>query len=265
MMEIFTRQTLDSLSSRFSRILLASLDSEPGRVVVVTPWIGNVRLPIEGHQATNFGSHLSEATLEEVLARVARHHELHMVVKAPQELVDLHDVERLMVKIERRERLLEEEELAGYAIRDELISDLNDDIAYLADQALRHFGTIELVLRLRERGAKVHFLEALHAKLLWTPLHAFFGSANFTASGFSRNEELSVEVSSRRSHDLLGQAAEGFILRATPADKYDLGKSEAARTQTTTLSYWAKHIPATTYPHLSSALKQLEQLVRYSQ
>jgi phosphatidylserine/phosphatidylglycerophosphate/cardiolipin synthase-like enzyme len=262
-MEIFSRLTHDNLAPRFVRILLASLDCEPGRVVIVTPWIKNVRLPIEGHQASHFGTHLSEATLDEVLARVARRHELHVVVKAPQELVDLRDVKRLVAKVESRERLLTEEELAGSAIRDELIADLNADITQLVDGALRHYDTVEFALRLREYGAHTHFLYTLHAKLLWTPLHAFFGSANFTNGGFSWNDELMAEVTEPQLHAKLGQTADGFLARAVAAGDYDFGQAlKAAKFDKATFHSFLSRIPQAEYPHLANALTVLTKMVR---
>jgi hypothetical protein len=262
-MEIFSRLTDENLTSRFARILLASLDCEAGRVVVVTPWIKNVRLPIEGHQASHFGAHLSEATLEEVLARVAQRHELHLVVKAPQELVGLWDVERLVAKVESRERVLQEEELAGYAIRDELIAGLNADIAQLVEGALRHFDTVEFALRLHEHGAEVHFLSALHAKLLWTPLHAFFGSANFTHGGFNWNDELVAEVTDPGVHAKLGAAADGFLFRATALEDFDITlalKREGFSPHV--LRGWANRVPRDEYTRLTSMLSILDTLGR---
>jgi len=262
-MEVLSRSTIDNLAPRFARILLACLDCEPGRVVLVTPWIKNVRLPIEGHQASHFGTHLSEATLEEMLARVARRHELHLIVKAPQGLVGLRDVERLVIKVERRERLLEEEELAGYAIRDELVEDLNADIAQLADSALRHYDTIEFALRMRLHGASAHFLHRLHAKLLWTPLHAFFGSANFTNAGFSWNDELMVEVTEPQMHVKLGRAAEGFLARAVAAEDYDFGHSlKDAMIDKSVFHSFRARIPSADYPRLARALTDLTKMVR---
>lgn len=263
MLEVFSRSNVETLAPRLVRVLLASMDCQAGKVVLVTPWIKNVRLPVEGHQASLFGGHRSEVTLEEVLARVAKRHQLHLVVKAPQELVGLREVQRLVAKIESRERLLQEEELAGYAIRDELIADLNADIAQLADGALRHYDTIEFALRLRKQGAAVHFLYTLHAKLLWTPVHAFFGSANFTNGGLTWNDELMVEVTDPGDHQRLGEAAAGFVARATEAGEYDFGEAlKFAKLDRNVFQAFLNRIPAAEYSQLRAALTQLMEMMR---
>lgn len=262
-MRVFSRATETSLAPRFARLLLASLDCEPGRVILVTPWLKNVLLPIVGHQASHFGGHVSEATLEEVLVRVAQRHDLRVVVKDLQELVGLREVERLVSKVESRERLLKEEELAGFAIRDELITDLNADIAQLADSALCHYDTVEFALRLRERGATVHFLRNLHAKLLWTPLHAFLGSANFTNGGLSWNDELMVEVTEPAAHAMLGEAANGFLERAVESSQYDFARPlRNAKLDKTVFQSYRTRIPAAEYPRLATALDHLGTMVR---
>ena len=262
-MRVFSKADVPTLSPRLMRILLASLECSPGRVVLVSPWLKNVTLPIEGHQASLMGGHRADATFEEVLARVAQRHSLHVIIKAPQELVGLREIQQLVVKVERRERLLTEEELIGYAVMDDIIADLNDDIAQLASGALRHYDTLDFALRLGEHGATVHFLHTLHAKLLWTPLHAFFGSANFTNGGLAWNDELMVEVTDPGGHQRLGEAADGFLQRATKASSYDFGTAlKSAKLDRSVFQSFLARIPGSEYSELSAAIARLAAMVR---
>jgi phosphatidylserine/phosphatidylglycerophosphate/cardiolipin synthase-like enzyme len=262
-MEVISRLSVDGLAPRLARILLASLDSEPGRVVVITPWLANVTLPVAGHQSSLLGANLSEVRLDELLGRVARRHEVHLIVKAPHELVGLAEVARLLSKVERRAWLLMEEELEGYALRDELIAEINADIDELVRSALGHYETIEFALRLRELGVRVHFLNMLHAKLLWTPLHALFGSANLTHAGLSRNDELMAEVTDPESHKLLGEAAEGFLARSVPSEEYNLTQAlRAANIDVASFRAGTLRIPDADYPRLAAALKGLSTMVQ---
>jgi phosphatidylserine/phosphatidylglycerophosphate/cardiolipin synthase-like enzyme len=208
--------------------LLVETLALPGREVwLISPWVRDVRLPLAdaGHFASLLGGARDEIGLVEMMAALARRHTLHVVLKPPGELVDLGAARRLALKLDARGRLASEEYLQGLTILEELTADLDTDIRDLARQVTAHAETIEAGWRMQEGGARLYYLDKLHAKLLWTPLGALVGSANFTNGGLSANEEVMLEVTDRDTHAALGETARQLGGRAQPAGSYTLRRA----------------------------------------
>lgn len=230
-MRLFTKTSDEPLARGLLRLLVDTCDVERGDVYLLSPWLCDIVLPLGdlGHFASLFGGHRIEVPLSEVLVRVAERHRLHVICKPPDELVEFADISRLLQKIDTRARLIAEEDFRDYAISDDLVEDLNNDIGHLATRVLNHAPTLHLIQQLESAGANTYFLPRLHAKFLWTPVGALVGSANFTNGGFFRNDELMLELSDMRSHSELRIAAEDFARRGVPRLRYSL--AEACRRQ----------------------------------
>jgi phosphatidylserine/phosphatidylglycerophosphate/cardiolipin synthase-like enzyme len=65
-------------------------------------------------------------------------------------------------------------------------------------------------------------LDRLHAKLLWTPIGALVGSANFTNGGLLGNEELMLEATDPAVHGALEETARQFLGRSRPSEEHNL-------------------------------------------
>lgn len=257
-MRIYLRGTSPDLAQGLVGLLMETRDAQPGEVWLISPWLRDVVLPVRGHFASVFGGHREQVPLSEALARLARRHRLTVVTKPPAELVPLAQVGRLVELVEARARVRAEEEVQGYEAVAVALEALNWEAAALAAEASGHAETLRMGRVLSGHGAELFFLDRLHAKLLWTPAGALLGSANFTAGGFGRNEEVMAEVTTHREKLLLAEAARELVRRAVPASRYD--PSPALQWFGVTpqrLSRWRHILAAEGYPVVAELLDSL--------
>lgn len=246
-------------------LLLAAFDAEPGEVILVSPWLRDVELPVAGlgHFASVFGGHRETVWLREVLGLVVSRHRLTIVTRTPGELIPLARLRALRDVVRSRMAIAAEEAIHDYDAVDRAAAVLTGQADALSEEVLRHAPTLELGSLLRERGADLRFLDRLHAKLLWTPAGSLLGSANFTAAGLARNEELMVEVTAPVEHRQLGGVARGFAARATSAEDYSLWPAlRRARLQPSELHAWAEGRQGDRRSELEPLLRHLLTYVR---
>jgi phosphatidylserine/phosphatidylglycerophosphate/cardiolipin synthase-like enzyme len=205
-------------------LLVRTIAATPGDLFLVSPWLKDVRLPTAaiGSFRAALGGDPDEVPLVEILERAARRHRLHLVTKPPGELVDLELLKRIADKQRSRLRLTENLDLTGMDIIEELTGGIDADIRALAASASKHADTLRISQQLHVVGAKVSYLDKLRAKVLWTPLGAIVGSANFTNGGLLSNEELMLEVTDAAAHAALGDAVRAIVGRAVPSSSYRL-------------------------------------------
>ena len=218
-----------TLSRGLAQLLVDSLDAN-GEVWLISPWLKDVRLAIAqlGDFASLLGGQREEIELSQLLTRIAEQHRLRVITKPPGELIPFRTLKRLAYKIDLRKRLLEEreeEDLQGYDIIEEVIEEFNADIEQLTSAATVHAETIRIGRMLQAKGAELYYLDKLHAKLLWTPIGALMGSANFTNGGLSYNDELMVEITDPAELPKLQSIAQQMGNRAVIAQNYSLNKT----------------------------------------
>ncbi len=211
-------------------LLVRALATDPGEVFLVSPWLRNVRLPIAdvGSFRAALGGDLDEIPLADLLERVAHRHSLYLITKPPAELVNIQLLRRIMDKQTARRRIVEHADLAGLDLVDELTSDIDNDVRELALSAANHVETLRIVHRVCAAGARVAFLDRLHAKLLWTPQGVLVGSANFTNGGLGSNDELMLEVTDSATHTALLATIRLMGSRAVTSENYRLVREIAA-------------------------------------
>jgi phosphatidylserine/phosphatidylglycerophosphate/cardiolipin synthase-like enzyme len=216
-MRIYTRERQPDLRAGVLGLLLSTVDTQSSQVWLIAPWLRDITLPIgdHGHFASVFGSYRDEVTLTEVLFRLRRDHEVHVVGKPLDELVPFSTVRRIVELLDDRDVLLADQEARVYESAERVLTALGDEIAALGREVTRHAETVAMLVDLAERGIAVHVVPHLHAKLLWTPAGAMVGSANFTHGGFALNEELMVEVSQPQHLADLRTAAAEIAARGT--------------------------------------------------
>lgn len=221
-MRVYTSSSLPTLAEGLASLLVDTMDAEPGRVIVVSPWVKDVALPVGrvGHFASLFGGHRDTVPVSEVLARLAVRHHVTVVTKPPHELVSGRDFSRLAAKLRTRRDVLAQEGRWDDDLWDDLVASLSHDVEDLARRVLVHSETVTVGLRLRAAGATLAYLPRLHAKLVWTPVGAVSGSANLTNGGLFANEELVLETTDAAAHDALAAAASDFAARAVPSSTY---------------------------------------------
>lgn len=226
-MKIYTRDSTPDLRHGLLALLLAAYDAEESDVVLVTPWLRNVELSVHdaGHVDSVFGSRRDRVTLAELLGRLATRHRVSVVTKPPAELVPLTSAQRLARVVAARHAMSADAGVLDYDVADRALTVLDAEAEALENEVMMHAETLELGLVLRGVGANVRYLDNLHAKLLWTPVGAMLGSANFTHGGFGKNEELMVEVTTPTENRQLGDTARALVARGTPAAAYDLRPS----------------------------------------
>jgi phosphatidylserine/phosphatidylglycerophosphate/cardiolipin synthase-like enzyme len=230
--KVLTNRPSQTLIRGVSSLLVRALAADRGEVYLISPWLRDVRLPTAdvGSFRAALGGDPDEVPLSDLLERVARRHQFHLVTKPPGELIDLRTIRRITEKQTTRRRVVEHADLSGLDIVDELTAVLDDDLRRLVAEAATHADTLRLAHRARWAGAEVAFLKRLHAKLLWTPHGALVGSANFTNGGLMSNDELMLEVTDAAAHAALLDAARAMVGRATRTDRYRLTR-EAAQAQ----------------------------------
>lgn len=246
-------------------MLLAAIDAEPGEVFLISPWLRDVGLPVAGlgHFVSVFGGYRDTVTLGDLLSVVASRHRLTVVTRTPGELVPLARLRTLHEVLRSRAAMIAEEAIRDYDAVDRAVAALTAQTDVLTEEVLQHAPTLALGRSLRERGADFRVLDRLHAKLLWTAAGGLLGSANFTAAGLARNEELMVEVTAPVEHRQLGDVAKDFASRATPVDDYDLRPAlRRARVHPPELRAWAEGLRSEDRPGLEPLLRELLTYLR---
>lgn len=228
-MKVLTNRPEASLLPGVASLLVQALATGPNEVFLISPWLKDVRLPLAdvGSFRPLLGADPDEMGLGDLLALVSRRHTVHLVIKPPGELVRVADLKRVADKQEVLIRLRDDEELQGLDVVDRVAGELEVDIREMARAAATHIETLRLAHRLRGGGARLYFLDQLHAKLLWTPQATLVGSANFTNGGLITNDELMLEVTDAAAHRSLLEAARSMTSRAVPAEHYHLGRALA--------------------------------------
>ncbi|MDI9641488.1 phospholipase D-like domain-containing protein [Geitlerinema splendidum] len=267
-MKVYGNYPEPTLSRGLAKLLVDSLDAK-GEVWLITPWLKDVRLAIAqlGDFASLLGGQREEIELSQLLTRLAEQHRLRVITKPPGELIPFRQLKRLAYKLNLRRRLLEErkeeEDLQGYDIIEEVIEEFNTEIEQLASAATVHADTIRIGRMLQAKGAALYYLDKLHAKLLWTPLGALIGSANFTNGGLIYNDELMIEITDPTELPKLHPVAQQMVNRALPAQKYSLNKTLERE------GYPVKDYLAFTdsqelqnFPDLQNLLKQINQWIK---
>jgi len=263
--KILTNQPGSAILPAVTQLLVQTLAVDDAFVCLISPWLKDVRLPLGdvGHYASLLGGRREEIGLCELLALIARKHTLHVVTKPPSELVDVRLLKRLAEKVQARVNVLGAEDLRGYTIVEELATEFRRDIDDLSAAATTHAETVHLGLLLRDRGARLSYLDRLHAKLLWTPIGALVGSANFTYGGLISNEELMLEATDPGVQPALGEAARQFLARCRSSEAYSLSR-ELLRLDVPggMLAELAGNPALGAYPALVQLLTNLAQFVR---
>lgn len=229
-MKVYGNYPEPTLSRGLAKLLVDSLDAK-GEVWLISPWLKDVRLAIAklGDFASLLGGQREEIELSQLLTHIAEQHRLRVITKPPGELIPFRELKRLAYKLDLRRRLLEErekeEDLQVYDIIEEVIEEFNTEIEQLASAATVHAEAIRIGRMLQAKGAELYYLDKLHAKLLWTPLGSLIGSANFTNSGLSYNDELMVEITDPTELPKLRTLAQQMVNRAVPEQEYSLNKT----------------------------------------
>ncbi|MBD1932604.1 MULTISPECIES: phospholipase D-like domain-containing protein [Cyanophyceae] len=230
-MKVYGNYPEPTFSRGLAELLVQLLDFPGDEVWLISPWLKDVRLAIAqlGDFASLLGGQREEIELSQLLTRIAEQHRLHVITKPPEELIPFRVLKRLANKIDLRKRLLKEreveEDLQGYDIIEEVIEEFNTEIEQLASEATVHAETIRIGRMLQAKGAELYYLDKLHAKLLWTPIGALIGSANFTNGGLSYNNELMVEITEPAELPKLQSIAQQMGNRAVIAQNYSLNKA----------------------------------------
>ena len=179
-----------------SGLLLQALESEAAEVWLVTPWLKDVEFDLQGEgvQHSLLGKHASTIGLIELFERLAKRHQVTLIVKPPHELVNLRDLRDLHASLELRERLRNPDDFEDAHLQIDLFAERQQIIDRQRGAFLNHADTVLNAERLAAAGVRVAYCANLHAKLLWLPNGALFGSANFTNGGLISNAELMAEV-----------------------------------------------------------------------
>lgn len=230
-MKVYGNYPEPTFSRGLAELLVQLLDFPRDEVWLISPWLKDVRLAIAqlGDFASLLGGQREEIELSQLLTRIAEQHRLRVITKPPGELIPFRALKRLAYKLDLRKRLLEEreeeEDLQGYDIIEEVIEEFNTEIEQLTSAAIVHAETIRIGRMLQAKGAELYYLDKLHAKLLWTPIGALIGSANFTNGGLSYNDELMVEITDPAELPKLQPVAQHMVNRAVLAQEYSLNKT----------------------------------------
>jgi phosphatidylserine/phosphatidylglycerophosphate/cardiolipin synthase-like enzyme len=256
--KVLTNRPSPVLIRGVASLLVRALAAGPGEVYLISPWLKDVSLPTAdvGSFRAALGGDPDEVPLTELLERAAHRHSLHVITKPPAELVDLRIIRRIEEKKVDRRRVVEHADLSGMDIVDELTAGIDADVRELISSVAAHADTLRIAHRIRGAGARVAFLDRLHAKMLWTPHGALVGSANFTNGGLVSNDELMLEVTEPAAHAALLSAARAMASRARPCDRYRLVR-EAVRAglDATRLRGRAFNPPPEDPPPLTDVLK----------
>lgn len=207
-------------------MLVLLLQFHNKNVWLISPWLKEFRLPIAslGDFRSLVGGQRDEILFTDLLSRIAQENNLFVVTKAPEELIPFAQIKQLEEKLDLKIDFEKEKEegLAGYTIVDHVIDELNRDIDSLANTTILHSDTIWIGRKLQAQGAKLYYRDKLHTNLLWTPIGALIGSANFTNAGLSLNDEVMLKITTTEELSNLQNTAEQIVKRSIPAQKYNL-------------------------------------------
>lgn len=228
-MRVLVSDRVGSVKREIARLLVSAMQSEPGEVWLVTPWLKDVEFDLTelGNLRPLLGANRGTVTLLNLLELLAEEHLVHVVTKPPHELVDLNRLGELHALLAERAALEDpDRQIEDYTLHDRHLALIQARVDGLRDEFLTHADTVLLAKRLAESprgGVQVTFHEALHAKLLWGPSGAVFGSANFTNGGLVYNAELVAFVHDEPGLGQLREAAERLRAESVPSGRYDLG------------------------------------------
>jgi len=208
-----------TIAARLVDLLIGALPEKGADVWLVSPWITDFSVSLEtrGPLLPLLGRDLEHTQLSVLVGLVARWNTVHVVVRPPSELVGRGELSRLAALLRARRQLL------PLARQDEtvreVLSIMERESEDLVTAAISNGDTVRLAARLRTvPGVKLHFNPRLHTKLLVTPRAALLGSANFTYSGMSRNDEIALIVDSPADVAALRRAAEATASRPFSLD-----------------------------------------------
>lgn len=228
-MRIHVTDRTNRTKQLIATMLLEAVDYESSEIWLISPWLKNVEFSGAdlGHHRSLFGAHLHTVTLLDLLKKLGSRHELHVVIKPPHELVKLPLLQRIVELHKDRAALVQQE--LDFELEQSVLEMLDQNLSDLSRDFLNHADTLLLSEELAKIGAQVYFRDALHAKLLWLPSGALFGSANFTNGGLSYNAELIAEAFSDEDMHALRLAAERIKDESCPRRKYNFADRELVK------------------------------------
>lgn len=194
-------------------LLLQALELEPGEIWLITPWLKDVEFDLEGEgvQRSILGTRASTIGLMGLFARLVKRHQVTLIIKPPHELVNLRTLGNLHESLELRERLREPNDFEDATLQAALFTERQKLIDEQHRTFLNHADTVLNAEHLATVGVQVAYCANLHAKLLWLPNGALFGSANFTNGGLTVNAELMAEVLDDASLQALRHSAQALL------------------------------------------------------
>ncbi len=203
-------------------LLLQALESEPGEVWLVTPWLKDVEFDLQGEgvQRSVLGTPASSTGLLNLFERLVQRHHVTLIVKPPHELVDLGALSGLHESLLMREQLRNPDDFEDARLQATLFAERQQLIDQQRRAFLYHADTVLNAERLAAAGVKVAYCTNLHAKLLWLPNGGLFGSANFTNGGLNSNAELMAEVLDTSGLEALRAAAQALLSISVPRQHY---------------------------------------------
>lgn len=221
-MKIHVTDRTNRTKQLIARMLLEAADHQPSTIWLVTPWLKNVEFDATdlGPYHSLFGAHRHSVTLLDILGLLSSKHLLQVVVKPPHELVPIPLLERIVTLHTERAALLAQE--IDFDVERTLLNVIDENLSEARRSFINHADTLMMAEQLAQRGAQVAFRDALHAKVLWLPSGALFGSANFTNGGLSYNAEVIAEVLDDAGMDALLGACERIREESWSRDAYDL-------------------------------------------
>lgn len=229
-MRVHVTDRSDRMKDLVMKSLLQAYDCAPGEVWLITPWLKDVQFSTDnlGPYRSLLGGYRPHVSFQELLKLLTRKHLLHVIVKPPHELVPIPSLKRIKDMDGRRRLILAREDL-DYDVHDAFLATTEEELSHLKKDFLNHADTVLFAEALAHMGAQVYFRDALHAKLLWLPSGALFGSANFTNGGLSYNAELVAEVLDDDELLALKTAAEAIQADSCPRERYDLSDRDLVR------------------------------------
>lgn len=264
-MRVYNTYRNNEFARGVARHLIETLAYTGREVWLVSPWLKDVRLPVGelGHFASVLGSHFDELSLSDLLARVAERHTLHVITKPPAEFVPFQRVVLLDAKLEQYAELTGTDAFLKQTVLVNIAATLRSEIEQLVREIRTHEETFSIGRKLEAHGAKVYYLERLHAKVTWTSAGAFIGSANFTNGGFFYNDELILEVTDDKTHAAIYKQVQAMTRRAQSRSDYNLTKS-LPRFQMDEFTFFefANNPLLSDYPELKDFMNELSFLLK---
>jgi len=205
-------------------LLLQALESEPGEIWLITPWLKDVEFDLQGEgvQRSVLGTRAATIGLVALFERLSQRHQVTLIVKPPHELVSLRNLSDLHESLKLRERLREPADFEDATLQATLFAERQKLIDQQSRAFLNHADTVLNSERLAQVGVRVAYCANLHAKLLWLPNGGLFGSANFTNGGLTANAELMAEVLDESGLQALRHCAQTLLEGSVGRDHYRL-------------------------------------------